>query len=84
MIRRLLAGIVRGYVRTPGRSWVLASGALLLLRFATRATSGTKVLDLSRTEPGDRIVIQHLDVTHKQQAKDQKRARKAERRQSRG
>ena len=78
MFRRILSLAVRSYVRGPARSWVFTSGAMLLLRAIKRVTRKSDVIDLSRSKPGDRFVIEHLDVTHKQQMKDQKRARKAD------
>ncbi len=78
MFRRILSLAVRSYVRGPARSWIFTSGAMLLLRSIKRVTQKSEVIDLSRSKPGDRFVIEHLDVTHKQQMKDQKRARKAD------
>ena len=78
MFRRILSLAVRSYVRGPARSWVFTSGAMLLLRSVRRVTQKSQVIDLSRSKPGDRFVIEHLDITHKQQIKDQKRTRKAD------
>lgn len=78
MFRRLLTFAVRSYVRGPARSWIFTSGAMLLWRAVTRAGGKKEIIDLSRTKPGDRYVIEHLDITHKQQIKDLKRSRRAD------
>ena len=76
MLRRLMTMAVRGYVRGPAKSWVFTSGAMLLWRQVSKATRRSEVIDLSNTRPGDKIVIEHLNITHKQQMKDAKRSKK--------
>jgi hypothetical protein len=84
MLRRILTLAVFRYVRGQGRSWLYTSTVLVLWQLFTRSATRKAVVDISRPRPGDKIVIEHLDITHKQQMKDQKRARKAERRAARG
>lgn len=78
MLRRLLSFGIRSYVGGPAKSWVFTSGLALLMGMISKATSKTEVIDLSSTKPGDRILIEHLDITHKQQIKDQKRTKKSD------
>lgn len=78
MLRRLLTLGVRSYVGGPAKSWVFTSAAAMLFRLITKATSKKEIIDLSNTKPGDRIVIEHLDITHKQQIKGQKRVKKSD------
>lgn len=80
MLAKLLTLIVRSVVRGPAKSWVFTSGALGLARFAKKTTGRRELIDLSDTKPGDRIVIEHLHVTHKEQLKDEKLAKKATKR----
>lgn len=77
MFRRILTWAVRSFVRGPGKSWVFTSGALSLARFAKARTGRRQVIDLSRTKPGDKILIEHLPVTHKQQIKAEKVAKRS-------
>jgi hypothetical protein len=83
MFRKLLAYTVRGYVRGPAKSWIFTSGALMLARFVQSKTAKTEIIDMSKTKPGDRILIEHLDITHAEQIKAQKAAKKAARRANR-
>lgn len=78
MIRRLLVMGVRGYVGGPAKSWVFTTSALVLWRMLSRATAKNELIDLSDSKPGDRFTIRHLDITRKQQIKDLKRAKKAD------
>ncbi len=78
MFRKLLVLAVRGTVRGPAKSWLFTSGALMAMRAIQSKTAKTEVIDLSKTKPGDRILIEHLDITHKQQIKSIKAAKKAE------
>ncbi len=75
----LVWGVRRSFAG-PGKSWLYSSGALLALRMVKSVSTKTEVIDLSRTKPGDKIIIEHLDVTHQQQLKAEKTARKADRR----
>lgn len=77
MLTKLMSWGLRRYIRGPAQSWIFTSGALLLLRTLTSATKPRAVVDVSSTKPGDRLVIEHLNVTHGEQAKEIKRARKA-------
>lgn len=79
MLRRIMTMAVRGYVGGPAKSWVFTSAAMLLWRQVAKATQKNEIIDLSRTKPGDKIIIEHLDITHKQQMKDAKRAKKSDR-----
>ncbi len=78
MLTRLFKyGIAKG-IGGPARSWVFTSGLMALFRFARNRTGRREVLDLSATKPGDKIVIEHLDITHKEQIKQIKTSKKAE------
>lgn len=79
MFSRLLTFAVRSFVRGPGKSWLFTSGALGLVRFARNRMGRRQVIDLSSTKPGDRIVIEHLPVTHEEQIKAGKVAKRQRR-----
>jgi hypothetical protein len=83
VLRKVLVLAVRSTVRGPGKSWVFTSGALMAMRAIQSKTRKTEIIDLSKTKPGDRIVIEHLDITHEEQIKAFKRAKKADKRSSR-
>lgn len=78
MLTRLVKLGIRKGIGGPARSWVFTSGFLALFRFAKNRTGRREVLDLSATKPGDKIVIEHLDITHKEQIKQIKTSKKSE------
>ncbi len=80
MFRKLLVWGVRRSFTGQSKSVIMSSGALMALRMMKSVTTKAEVIDLSKTKPGDKIVIEHLDVTHQQQIKAQKRAKKADKR----
>lgn len=77
MLSKLINLAVRGVVRGPAKSWVFTSGAMALMKLVTNTTGRREVIDLSDTKPGDKIVIEHLSITHKEQLRDEKRAKKS-------
>ncbi len=72
MLQRLLTFGVSKVVGGPARSWVFTSGAMALWRFISSQTGRRETIDLSNTKPGDKILIEHLPITHKQQIKQTK------------
>jgi 1-acyl-sn-glycerol-3-phosphate acyltransferase len=79
MFQRLLVWAVRSYVRGPGRSWIYTSLALWLVRLVRRVTGRRPVVERLSVSPGQNLTIDHLQVTHRAQIKDEKRARKRSR-----
>ena len=77
MLTRLVKLAIRKGIGGPARSWIFTSGFMALFRFARGKTGRRETLDLSATKPGDKIVIEHLGVTHKQQIKQFKGESKA-------
>lgn len=77
MLTRLTKLAIGKALGGPARSWVFSSGFLALVRFAKRRTGRREVIDISATKPGDKIVIEHLDITHKEQIKQFKAEAKA-------
>lgn len=80
MLSKLVKLVIRKGIGGPARSWIFTSGFMALFRFARGKTGRRETLDLSATKPGDKIVIEHLDITHKQQIKQFKGEKKAEKR----
>ncbi len=80
MLKRAVTWAVRSYVGGPARSWVFSSVALGLIRLVTKTTGRREVVDLSSIKPGQKVVIEHLDISHKKQIKqikkDKKRAKR--------
>lgn len=83
MFRKLLTWGVRGFIAGPGKSWVYTSGALMVLRALQSKTAKSDVVDVSRSKPGDMILIEHLDITHAEQIKEAKTEKKASKRAAR-
>lgn len=52
----------------------------MALRMMKSVSTKDEVIDLSKTKPGDKILIEHLDVTHQQQLREAKAAKKANKR----
>ena len=77
MLTRFVKLAIRKGIGGPGRSWIYTSGFMALFRFAKNRTGRRQLIDLSSTKPGDKIVIEHLDITHKQQIKQFKAEKKA-------
>ena len=77
MLTRLFKFAVGKGIGGPARSWIFTSGFMALFRFAKNRTGRREVLDLSATKPGDKIIIEHLDITHKEQIKQFKGEKKA-------
>lgn len=69
MLKRLITFGVQRTVNGPAKSWVFTSGAMLLMRIVSGQTGRRETIDLSNTKPGDKILIEHLPITHKQQLK---------------
>lgn len=78
MLSRLTKLAIAKAIGGPGRSWIYTSGFMALFRFAKNRTGRRQVIDISSTKPGDKIVIEHLGVTHKQQIKQFKAEKKAD------
>lgn len=72
MFQRLLIWGVRRYVGGSSRSWVFASLALLLVRLVRSTTGRREVVDVGSIKPGDKIVIEHLPISHGRQIKQMK------------
>lgn len=77
MLQRLLVWSVHRYIGGPGKSWISTSVTLLVLRLLRKSTGRRQLVDTGSIKPGQRIVIDHLNVTHKQQLGEAKRERKA-------
>ncbi|MEZ5379443.1 MAG: hypothetical protein R2733_23285 [Acidimicrobiales bacterium] len=80
MFRKLLVWGVRRSFAGPGKPWLVSSGAFMAMRMFKSVSTKAEVIDLSNSKPGDKIVIEHLDITHAQQIKQIKAAKKAEKR----
>ncbi len=76
MLKRLITFGVQRTVNGPAKSWVFTSGAMLLMRIVSGQTGRRETIDLSNTKPGDKILIEHLPITHGEQMKQFKRAAK--------
>lgn len=80
MIRRIikLFARTRGGSRTSGL--VYATVALAAYDALTSRTGKQELVDISHLKPGETIVIQSLDVSHKEQIKQEKRDHKQDKR----
>ncbi len=82
MIAKAVLWGVRRYIGGPGRSWLFTTLAMLGMRAAKSMTGRRELIDVSDVKPGQRLVIEHLPVSHKKQIKsikgDKKVAAKSE------
>lgn len=78
MLQRLLSFGLQRVIGGPGRSWIFTSGAMALWRLISSQTGRRETIDLSNTKPGDKILIEHLPITHKEQIKLEKVAKKSD------
>lgn len=82
-MERLIQWGVRRYVGGPGRSWLFTTVAVLGYR-AVRSTTGRReIIDIGSVGKGQKIVIEHLPVTHRQQLKDAKVAKRSAKKEKR-
>lgn len=70
MFVRLFKYAIYKTVSGPGRSWMFTSAAMALFRFTRKQMGRRELIDVSKTEPGDKIVIEHLEISHKRQMKE--------------
>ncbi len=97
MLRSVIAFIVRNSAPHPMRrlrnrarfvsqdpfKWMVASMMLMSVRKVRSFAAPAPMIDLSKSKPGDRFVIEHLDISHNEQIKAFKRAKKADKRSAR-
>lgn len=76
MLQRLLVWAVRTYVRGPGRSWLYTSFALMLLRLVRRVTGRRPIVERLSVSPGQNLTVDHLEISHRSQIKEEKRERR--------
>lgn len=79
MLQRLIQLAIRSYVRGPARSWLYTSVALWLLGKVRSTVGRQELVDVSALKPGETIVIENLDVSHRRQIRQLKKSAKAER-----
>ncbi len=78
MLKRLLTFGIQRAIGGPAKSWVFTSGAMTLYRLVKKQTGRREVIDLSASAPGDKFIIEHLPITHKEQMKEMKRTKKSD------
>lgn len=78
MLSKVATFAVRRFINGPAKSWVFTSGAMMLMNVVKKQTGRRETLDLSSLKAGDKVVIEHLPITHKEQIKQFKRAAKDE------
>lgn len=80
-MERLLRYAVNRYIGGPNRSWLYTSIAVLGYRFIRSTMTRKEIVEIGGVGRGQKLVIEHLPVTHAEQIKEEKKARKVERRQ---
>lgn len=75
-MERLIQWVVRRYVGGPGRSWVYTTLAIFGFRAVRRTFGRKELIDVGPVGKGDKIIIEQLSVTHKQQLRAEKAARR--------
>lgn len=76
MISRLVTALIHRSVKGQSQSWVFSSIAMLALGWARKKTERSEMVELQNLKPGDRYLIEALDVTHGEQLKAEKLAAK--------
>ncbi len=76
MFKRLALRAVRSYIGGPAKSWIFTSGAMLAYRVVKSVTGRRELIDISSVKPGETMLIEHLDVSHKRQIKEMKRSKR--------
>lgn len=80
MLIRLTQLIIRSYVRGPARSWMYTTLAAMVIRQLRNMFGRKQLVDVSGIRPGEMIIIEQLQISHKEQIKQLKQAdRKAKR-----
>ena len=82
-MERFIAWSVRRFVAGPARSWVFTSIAVLGYRFVRSATGRKEIVDVGNVGKGQKIIIEQLPVTHREQLKEEKLARRVAKRERR-
>lgn len=59
--------------------WLVSTLAVVGFRLVSKLFSKKELVDLSKSKPGDRFIVEHLDTTHGEQIKASKAKKKADR-----
>ncbi len=76
MVRLLIRILARSRTRSAASGVVLTTAALAVYDSLISRTGRQELVDVSGIKPGETIVITALDVSHKQQIKDERRSKK--------
>ena len=76
-MERLIRYGVRRFIGGPGRSWVVTSLAVLAFRFVRSTVGRREVVDVGGVARGQKIVIEHLAITHGEQLREEKQLKRA-------
>lgn len=77
MLAKVVDLFIRRTVKGPAQSWLFTSAIMLLLGWAKKATLKTQTVELENLRPGDKYLIENLNVTHGEQLKAEKATKKA-------
>ena len=80
MIERLIVWGIGRAVCGPGRGWIWTALAVRGLRMVRSTTGRREVVDIGKLKPGERVVIEHREISHGKQIKQFKAQAKAEKR----
>lgn len=75
-MERIIQWGVRRYLGGPGRSWLFTTLAVFGYRAVRSAMGRKELVDVGGIGKGQKIVIEHLSVTHGQQLKEEKDERR--------
>ncbi len=77
MIRLMIRLLARSQSRSAATGVVLSTAALAVYDSFISRTGRQELVDVSALKPGETIVITALDVSHKEQIRDERRSTKA-------
>jgi hypothetical protein len=83
MLGRIALWGLSRYLGGPGRSWIVASMAVLGYRLIRSATGRRPVVEVVAVGRGDRILVEHLTITHQDQIRAGRAQQRAARRRAR-
>jgi len=63
------------------KSWLFSSILMLVFKILKGLFTKKEIVDLSKSKPGDKFIVEHLDITHAEQIKQIKRDKKSQKKQ---
>jgi|GEM_PF-6136073 len=69
--------LARMVLSRKGSSWLFSTILMLVWKLLKKVFKRKELVDLSKSKPGDKFIVEHLPITHGEQIKQIKRDKKA-------